>query len=47
MDENKRSPISQAESDEQIGEFWDTHDFTDFDNPNAPDVELTFTCAVP
>ena len=47
MDENKRSSISQAESDEQIGEFWDTHDFTDFDNPDASDVEMSFTCAVP
>ena len=46
MDESKRSTISQAESDEQIGEFWDAHDFTDFDDPNAPDVEMTFTRAV-
>lgn len=43
MDENRRSTISQAESDEQIGEFWDTHNFTDFDDPNAPDIEMTFT----
>ena len=32
---------------EQLGEFWDTHDFTDFDDPQAPDVEFQITCAVP
>lgn len=39
MAENKSS-ISQADSDEAIGEFWDTHDFTDFDNLAHPDVEF-------
>ena len=29
-----------------MGEFWDTHDFTDFDT-DAPDVEFTIACAVP
>lgn len=47
MDANKLSSISKADSLEKIGEFWDTHDFTDFDNPDAPEVELTITCAVP
>lgn len=46
MDENKLSSISQADNDEKIGEFWDTHDFTDFDS-DAPDVEFEVTCAVP
>ncbi len=46
MDAN-RSSISQATSDEQIGEFWATHDFTVFDDPNAPDIPLIATCAVP
>ncbi|MEK7727967.1 MAG: CopG family antitoxin [candidate division KSB1 bacterium] len=47
MAENKLSSISQAGTLEKIGEFWDTHDFTDFDNPATPDVEFKITCAVP
>jgi len=47
MDANRLSSISQADTDEKIGEFWDTHDFTDFDNPAAPDVKFEITCAVP
>ena len=47
MDANKLSSISQADTDEKIGEFWDTHDFTDFDNPDIPDVKFEITCAVP
>ena len=46
MDENKLSSISQADTDEKISEFWDTHDFTDFDT-DAPDVEFEIICAVP
>lgn len=41
------SSVSQAGTYEKIGEFWDTHDFTDYDDPHAPDVELEITCAVP
>lgn len=37
----ERSSISQAQTLEQMGEFWDTHDFTDFDHPDATDVEYT------
>ncbi len=47
MDANKLSSISQADTDEKIGEFWDTHDFTEFDDPDAPDVKFEITCAVP
>ena len=47
MAENKLSSIPQAGTLEKIGEFWDTHDFTDFDNPATPDVEFKITCAVP
>ena len=47
MDANKLSSISQANTDEKIGEFWDTHDFTEFDHPNASDVKFEITCAVP
>jgi len=47
MDENNFSSISKADTLEKMGEFWDTHDFTDFDNPDAPDIEFTVSCAVP
>lgn len=46
MDENKLSSISKADTLEKMGEFWDTHDFTDFDT-DAPDVEFEISCAVP
>lgn len=46
MAANNRSSISQAETHEQIGEFWDTHDFTDNDDPTLPDVEMTVSGAV-
>ena len=41
MDENKRSSISQATTLEEIGEFWDTHDFTAYDT-DAPDAPFIF-----
>jgi len=47
MNANRLSSISQADTDEKIGAFWDAHDFTDFDDPAAPDVEFGITCAVP
>lgn len=47
MDENKTSSVSKANSYAEIGEFWDTHEFTDFDDPALPDVEFTVTCSVP
>ncbi len=46
MDENSMSGISKASSDEQMGEFWDTHDFTDYD-AGGPDVAFRVRCAVP
>ncbi|MGH8247147.1 MAG: CopG family antitoxin [Gammaproteobacteria bacterium] len=46
MDENNLSGISQADTDEKIGDFWDTHDFAEFDT-DAPDVEFEIACAVP
>ena len=46
MDENRISSISKADTDEKIGDFWDTHDFTDFDT-GAPDVEFSVSFAVP
>jgi hypothetical protein len=47
MGGNKVSSISQADTLEKMGEFWDSHDFTDFDNLEAPDVEFQIACAVP
>jgi hypothetical protein len=46
MDKNRLSSISKGDTLEKIGEFWDTHDFTDFDT-DAPDVEFEILCAVP
>ena len=48
MDEkSKLSSISKADTLEKMGEFWDTHDFTDFDDPDVLDVDFKITCAVP
>ena len=44
---NKLSSISKANTLEKMGEFWDTHDFTDFDNLDTPDVKFDITCGVP
>ncbi len=46
MPENKSS-ISKADSPETMGEFWDKHDFTEFEDPNAPDVEFHVSVAIP
>ena len=46
MAENKLSSISKADSDEKMGEFWDKHDFTEFDS-DAPDAEFDVACTVP
>ena len=45
MAENKLSSISQTDSLEAMGEFWDTHDFTQYDT-DAPDVEFTVSSSV-
>lgn len=45
MENSKRSRVSQADTLEKMGEFWDTHDFTDFDDAKAPDVEFDVTCS--
>ena len=46
MAENRLSSISKSDSDEKIGEFWDTHDFTDFDT-DVPDAEFEVISTVP
>jgi hypothetical protein len=45
MDANKVSSISKADTIEAIGDFWDTHDFTDFDG-DGPDVEFRVSSKV-
>ena len=42
-----KSSVSKVNSPEKIGDFWDKHDFTEFDDPNAPDVEFNVTVAIP
>ncbi|MEW5718393.1 MAG: CopG family antitoxin [Chloroflexota bacterium] len=44
MGESKTS-ISQANTLDKIGEFWDSHDFTDYDT-DAPDVDFKITSVV-
>lgn len=46
MEKDKKSSISKADSLEDMGNFWSTHDFTEFDT-DAPDVECQISCAVP
>jgi CopG antitoxin of type II toxin-antitoxin system len=46
MAENKLSSISKVDSEAKIGEFWDTHDFTEFDT-DAPDAEFEVISTVP
>jgi hypothetical protein len=46
MEENRLSSISKAEADEKIGEFWDTHDFTEFDT-DTPDAQFEVLSTVP
>ncbi len=42
-----KSSVSRADSPEKIGEFWDKHDFTEFDDPNAADAKFHVTAAIP
>ena len=35
----KKSSISKSDNLEKMGEFWDKHDFSEFDDPNAPDLQ--------
>ena len=41
-----KSSISKANSPEKMGEFWDQHDFTEFDYPNTPDAEFHRSAAI-
>ncbi len=42
-----KSAVSRANSLDTMGEFWDKHDLTEFDDPNASDVEFNVTVAIP
>jgi len=42
-----KSSTSKTNSLEKMGGFWDKHDFTEFDDPNAPDVKLNVTVTIP
>ena len=42
-----KSSISKTDNLEKMGEFWDKRDFTDFDDPNAPDVYFHVAVAIP
>src|SRR6185295_10931747 len=46
MEEHRLSSTSILDSDEKIGEFWDSHDFTEFDS-DAPDAEFEIISTVP
>jgi hypothetical protein len=47
MDANKKtSSVSKSNSLEKMGEFWDKHNFTEFDS-ETPDIKFEVTCAVP
>jgi len=46
MEENRLSSISKADSDEKIGDFWDNHDFAEFDT-DAPDAQFEVLSTVP
>lgn len=45
MDASRLSSVSRAESYEKMGEFWDSHDFSDFDQ-DGPDADFEFVCAI-
>lgn len=42
-----KSSVSKANSLKKMGEFWDKHDFTEFDDPDSPDIEFHVTVAIP
>jgi CopG antitoxin of type II toxin-antitoxin system len=46
MDESRRSSISRVLDLEGMGEFWDTHDLTDYDS-DAPDAEFEIRSLIP
>jgi hypothetical protein len=47
MGKNKLSSVSKTKDPDSLGAFWDSHDFSEFDDENKPDVDFKITCAVP
>ena len=45
MAENNLSSVSKTNTPQEIGEFWDEHDFTEFDT-DEPDAEFNVSCTV-
>ena len=45
MAENNLSSISKGNTLKEMGEFWDEHDFTEFDTDES-DVEFDISCTV-
>ena len=41
-----KSSVSKSVSEQKMGEFWDKHDFTEFDDSNAPDAAFHVTASV-
>jgi uncharacterized protein len=46
MERNKLTSISKAKTYEQIGKFWDLHDFTEFDDEKLSDVQFEISCKI-
>lgn len=46
MDADKKPRLSGGKTDEEIGEFWDSHDFTEFDT-DAADADFTVAFSIP
>jgi hypothetical protein len=46
MEKNNLSSISEADTYEKIGEFWDSHDFTEYDDENMPDANFEISCTI-
>ena len=42
---DRKSSISEAATLREIGEFWDIHDFADFDSDTA-DIEMRFSSSI-
>ena len=42
-----KSSVSKADNVKKLGAFWDKHDFTEIDDPHAPDMEFHVSAAIP
>ena len=42
-----KSSVSKTDSPEKMGEFWDKHDFTEFDDSTALNINFHVSVAVP